>query len=181
MPRRQPLTHAQQIKAAATLEAHRLCNEAEAAYRAWGKRFGGRQRNPRRSKCPTIAPDWAIAEREADYQGLRTLGARRPERWLAMIGQIPPHHRAHLASVVWWDWFAPRPANARWLHLDAMINSFFDDAPIENLSQYLIKLGYSPYRVAKRLQLKINANLWQKCVKCRPPGGKESFTGSNLM
>jgi len=39
-----------------------------------------------------------------------------------MIQSTPKHIRAHMARLIWWDWFSSRPVTERWDHLDDFLN-----------------------------------------------------------
>ena len=47
----------------------------------------------------------------------------RPEEWLERVNRLDASHRAPVARIIWWDFFAHRMALNAWDHLNEFVNS----------------------------------------------------------
>lgn len=84
-------------------------------------------------------------------RGWEACRRRGPVAWAALVGALPAEWRWHVASIVWWDFFAGRPAGERWGHLDAFMAERGLTLDADALARGLVACGYPRARAEARV------------------------------
>lgn len=96
---------------------------------------------------------WA-ATQKAERIWRAAVEERTPEAWRAAIDQITDLNlRIKVACLVWWDFFADRPAESRWPHLDDLIKEYKPETQLKPaaLAAAMRKVGYLRRSIERRL------------------------------
>lgn len=91
------------------------------------------------------ANDARRESRDADYQWVKEARKIHGRTWRLIIDQITDDAvRIDTASRVWWDWFADRPGEDRWAHLDDLMAAWRISVRAKQSDVFaaLVRIGY---------------------------------------
>ena len=74
--------------------------------------------------------------------------------WYKRIVKLLEPTRTYVANIIWWDYFACRPADQRWTRLDPWTCKFHNRNPAREDELALADCGYSPWMAMQRLSYK---------------------------
>ena len=80
------------------------------------------------------------------------LREKTPERWRTELDLLVenPEARTRAACLIWWDYFAHRPARYPWPHLNDLLAAPYVEVSDAEIAQALEQCGYSPHMARNR-------------------------------